>query len=153
MPPFEEGSAGSGSFGSPGGRIGSLMTPMCSCGRKPVIYICQKKDCTRNHQQPYYCQHCKDDELHPHYPVVRIRNVPQQNRMGPDSKWQELAFKVDSTLKAAIPKFKHFSPLVRYLENETARCQKVDGSSEVQWITKDYEELCKINKDIDWISD
>ena len=45
-----------------------------------------------------------------------------------------------------MPKFKNYAPLIRYLENTSIR-----GTEVCQQLSKDYNELCKINKDIDWI--
>jgi hypothetical protein len=72
--------------------------------------------------------------------------MPQQNRDGPDSKWQEIAYKIELTLSVSMPKFKNYAPLIRYLENASIR-----GTEVCQQISKDYNDLCKINKDIDWI--
>lgn len=131
----------------------SFATPVCSCGRKQVLYQCQQKSCTRNADQEYYCQLCKDEERHPHYPVVRIRNLHQAASQrgggdGPDSKWQEIGYKVEHILKYAQPKFKNWAPLIRYLDNESARGLNTEACPQ---ISKDYSQLCKINKDIDWI--
>ena len=37
------------------GSSGALKTPMCSCNRKNVIYICQKRTCLHHDDQPVYC--------------------------------------------------------------------------------------------------
>ena len=80
-------------------------------------------------------------------PVVRIRSMPSNNRSdGPEAKWQEIAYKIDLTLNVCMPKFKNYAPLIRYLENTSIR-----GTEVCQQLSKDYNELCKINKDIDWI--
>jgi hypothetical protein len=45
-----------------------------------------------------------------------------------------------------MPKFKNYAPLIRYLENASIR-----GTEACQQMSKDYNDLCQINKDIDWI--
>ena len=81
---------------------GSFATPVCSCGRKQVLYFCLVKSCTRNADQQYYCQQCKDEERHPHYPAIRINSMQSASHKkageGPDSKWQEIGYKVEHIL-------------------------------------------------------
>jgi hypothetical protein len=94
-----------------------------------------------------YCQHCKDDDYHPHYPVVRIRNWPRQNRDAPDSKWSDLSTQVEDCLTHARPKYKHYLPLLRYLDNEMIR----SGGGGGRMVTRDMETLEGLSKEIDWI--
>ena len=132
---------------------GSLKTPMCSCNRKTVIYICQKRSCAHHEDQPVYCQMCKDDERHDHLPVVRIRNWPIPTRDAPDSKWENLSSEVEKCVKESIPKFKNYAPLIRYLENEiikgTSTGAAVDDGN--RFISKDFETLCGITNEIDYV--
>ncbi len=126
---------------------------MCTCGRKNVVYICLKRACAYHNDQPFYCQYCKDDERHDHLPVVRIRNWPMHSKESPDSKWMEFSAEVEQCVKEAIPKFKQLSPVIRYLENEIIRNASTgavvdDGN---RFITKDFETLCGITKEIDYV--
>ena len=85
--------------------------------------------------------------------MVRIRNWPITTRDPPDSKWENLCSEVDKCVKEAIPKFKHFGPIIRYLENEIIRTASTgavvdDGN---RFISKDFETLCGITNEIDFV--
>ena len=85
--------------------------------------------------------------------MVRIRNWPISTRDAPDSKWEVLCSEVDKCVKEAIPKFKHFGPIIRYLENEIIRNASTgavvdDGN---RFISKDFETLCGITNEIDYV--
>jgi hypothetical protein len=84
---------------------------------------------------------------------VRIRNWPIPTRDAPDSKWEVLSTEVEKCVKEAIPKFKHFAPVIRYLENELIRTAAtgVEVDEGNRFISKDFETLSGITNEIDYV--